>query len=92
MYFLSGKPTMYKKISNHPTTRSIYAKKLISEGLISSEQSIQINSNIELKLNEAFEAATSYKPNDADWFDGAWAGFSVATCDARRGDTSVSAG
>ena len=83
-------PTMYKKISNHPTTRSIYAKKLISEGLISSEQSIQINSNIELKLNEAFEAATNYKPNDADWFDGAWAGFSVATGDARRGDTSVS--
>jgi 2-oxoglutarate dehydrogenase E1 component len=83
-------PTMYKKISAHPTTRAIYTKKLISEGLITSDQNNQQNAAIESKLNEAFEAANNYKPNDADWFDGAWAGFSVATGDARRGDTSVS--
>jgi len=82
-------PTMYKKIRSHPTTREIYAKKLISEGLITSEQDAKSIANMELELNEAFEAAVSYKPNNADWFDGAWSGFSVATGDARRGDTSV---
>ncbi|MEE2699699.1 MAG: 2-oxoglutarate dehydrogenase E1 component [Pseudomonadota bacterium] len=83
-------PTMYKKIADHPTTCDIYAKKLVAEGLISSEEYNQVIAKVDLKLNEAFEASENYKPNTADWFDGAWAGFSVATGDARRGDTSVS--
>jgi 2-oxoglutarate dehydrogenase E1 component len=83
-------PAMYKKIRNHPTSRALYAHKLISEGTITKEQNVKIISDVELKLNKAFEASTNYKPNKADWFDGAWAGFSVANGDARRGDTSVS--
>jgi len=82
-------PTMYKKISGHPTTRDIYAKKLIAEGLITQEQAAQSIYDVKTDLDAAFEAAAGYKPNKADWFDGAWAGFSVATGDARRGDTSV---
>ena len=30
-------PLMYKKIKTHPTTLQIYGKKLVNEGLISSE-------------------------------------------------------
>jgi 2-oxoglutarate dehydrogenase E1 component len=33
-------PLMYKKIRNHKTTRKLYAEKLISEGVITAEQSI----------------------------------------------------
>ena len=83
-------PTMYTKIAEHPTTRDIYAKKLIAEGVITPEQDAQALADMKTELDEAFEAAAGYKPKDADWFDGAWAGFSVATGDARRGDTSVS--
>jgi 2-oxoglutarate dehydrogenase E1 component len=83
-------PVMYQKIAKHPTTRDIYAKKLIAEGVISKEDAAQAIADAKTELDEAFEAAATYKVNKADWFDGAWAGFSVATGDARRGDTSVS--
>ncbi|MBC8337321.1 MAG: 2-oxoglutarate dehydrogenase E1 component [Rhodospirillales bacterium] len=83
-------PTMYKKIGEHPTTRDIYAQKLIAEGTVTPEQVEQAIQDAKNELDEAFEAAAAYKPNKADWFDGAWSGFSVATGDARRGDTSVS--
>jgi 2-oxoglutarate dehydrogenase E1 component len=83
-------PSMYKKIAEHPTTRDIYAKKLIAEGAITQEYLDQAIADAKTELDEAFEAAASYKANKADWFDGAWSGFSVATGDARRGDTSVS--
>ena len=36
-------PIMYKKIKSHPTTLSIYGKKLSSEGLTSSDKVQQKN-------------------------------------------------
>ena len=83
-------PTMYTKIASHPTTREIYAKKLVAEGIMTEEQVDQALAAVKKDLDDSFEAAASYKPNKADWFDGAWAGFSVASGDTRRGDTSVS--
>ncbi len=35
-------PLMYKKIRKHKTTRKLYAEKLIAEGIISEEQSVQM--------------------------------------------------
>ncbi len=83
-------PTMYRKIADHPRTQDIYARKLVAEGVLSQEEVDQAIADNNKEMDDAFEAAGSYKPNKADWFDGAWAGFSVATGDARRGDTSVS--
>ena len=43
-------------------------------------------------LETQFEAAKNYRPNKADWLEGAWAGFEPApdlTRDDRRGDTAV---
>src|SRR5262249_53958059 len=36
-----------------------------------------------------YQAATSYRPNKADWLEGVWAGMEVASGEDRRGDTSV---
>ena len=83
-------PTMYRKIAGHPTTQDIYARKLVAEGTLTQEEVDQAIADNNKEMDDAFEAAANYKPNKADWFDGAWAGFSVATGDARRGDTSVS--
>ncbi|MEQ9122892.1 MAG: 2-oxoglutarate dehydrogenase E1 component, partial [Alphaproteobacteria bacterium] len=35
------------------------------------------------------EAAQTFKPNKADWLEGAWSGMDVASGDDRRGDTAV---
>ena len=41
------------------------------------------------ELEAQFEAAKSYRPNKADWLEGAWAGLEQAPDDDRRGDTGV---
>src|SRR5436309_15422487 len=40
-------------------------------------------------LEAQFEAAKGYRPNKADWLEGAWAGLEEASDDDRRGDTGV---
>ncbi len=83
-------PLMYKTIRQHPTTRELYGRRLVGEGLVSdNEVETQVNDWYE-RLERDFEAANSYKPNKADWLEGAWAGLSpVKGYDARRGDTAV---
>ena len=83
-------PLMYKKIATHPTTRHIYAQKLIREGLLTKEQADQMVADVNKKLDDAFDAAKSYKVNKADWLEGSWSGLTVASGDARRGNTGVS--
>ncbi|MCH7864523.1 MAG: 2-oxoglutarate dehydrogenase E1 component [Proteobacteria bacterium] len=83
-------PLMYKKIADHPTTREIYARKLIAEGSITQEDVDRAMADVKKELDEAFEAAAGYKANETDWLDGAWDGLSVASGDARRGETGVS--
>ncbi len=34
----------------------------------------QLRDEFEAQLQEEFDAAKSYKPNEADWFGGRWAG------------------
>src|SRR5437764_4567441 len=40
-------------------------------------------------LEAQFAAAENYRPNKADWLEGAWAGLETAPDDDRRGDTAV---
>ncbi|MFV2093064.1 MAG: 2-oxoglutarate dehydrogenase E1 component, partial [Hyphomicrobiales bacterium] len=80
-------PLMYKAIAKHPTTLEIYAQKLIGEGLLTAEDVAQTKADFRAYLEEEFAAASSYKPNKADWLDGAWTGLGHAGRDARRGDT-----
>jgi len=82
-------PKMYKKISTHPTTRNIYAERLIREGVMTEVEIETELHSFQAQLDEAFEAATGYKANKADWLDGKWAGMSMASGDARRGETGV---
>ena len=83
-------PSMYKKISNHLSISKIYAKKLISEGVISEKDAEKEVVNDNIFLEKEFEAGSSYKPNKADWLDGQWSGIKVAHGEDRRGETSLS--
>jgi len=82
-------PVMYKTIRNHPTTRELYAKQLVAEGVLTPAEAEQMAADFHKKLEGEFEAAATYKPNKADWLEGKWQGLSKASGDDRRGDTAV---
>ncbi len=87
-------PMMYQKIAEHPTTATIYAGKLVDEGLVSAGEVDEMKSAWRAKLEVEFEAGANYRPNKADWLDGAWSGLKSAESweDARRGNTGVDLG
>ena len=82
-------PLMYKAIKDHPSTREIYARQLVAENVITEDESKAMVDEFMKHLEEAFEATTSYKPNKADYLEGAWTGMKVASGDERRGETHV---
>ena len=83
-------PIMYRNIRSHPSTLQSYAGKLVAEGLVSEEEADKIKSDWRARLDDEFDASTSYKPNKADWLDGRWSGFKVAEDEGpRRGHTGV---
>lgn len=84
-------PVMYKRIAAHPSTLELYARRLISEGVMTEGEVDKAKADWRARLDAEFEAGTSYKPNKADWLDGKWAGFKIADQeeDARRGVTGV---
>ncbi len=81
-------PLMYKAIKSHPTTLSLYADRLIEEGLMTREDVDQQMEDFHHFLEQEFEAADSYKPNKADWLDGRWSGLETASGNERRGETA----
>jgi 2-oxoglutarate dehydrogenase E1 component len=83
-------PIMYERIKKHPTVRTVYANALISEGVVAEGEAEGMVRELWDRLEHDFEAAKAYKPNRADWLEGAWSGFDKARgYDARRGKTAV---
>ena len=82
-------PVMYRTIAQHPTTRQIYARRLIEEGVVAEADTEGMVAGFHDRLEVEFEAAKAYKPNKTDWLEGRWQGFEVASGDERRGDTAV---
>jgi 2-oxoglutarate dehydrogenase E1 component len=84
-------PLMYKKIRSHPSTLELYGKKLVGEGIVSESDVEKMKGAWRAKLDGELEAAQGYRPNNADWLDGRWAGLKAArdADDPRRGNTGV---
>jgi 2-oxoglutarate dehydrogenase E1 component len=82
-------PSMYKTIAKQATTRTIYAKRLIEENLLTQEDVDSMGDTFRERLEKDFEAAKHYKPNKADWLEGAWSGLDIARGEDRRGETAV---
>jgi 2-oxoglutarate dehydrogenase E1 component len=67
-------PLMYAAIRKHPPVSEIYGKRLIEEGVIDQAWiDAQVNQFTHL-LEGEFDAAKTYLPNKADWFEGRWTG------------------
>ncbi|MFL0356248.1 2-oxoglutarate dehydrogenase E1 component [Erythrobacter sp. GH1-10] len=79
-------PLMYDVIRKHPKVSKIYSERLIAEGVIDEGHRDQVAAEFVAHLDEEFEAAKSYKANEADWFGGRWAGLNKPVDDetARR--------
>ena len=67
-------PIMYRAIKDLPTTRAVYASRLAAEGSLDAAASQGIWDAFQAKLEAAFQAAQSYRPNKADWLEGHWSG------------------
>jgi len=84
-------PIMYRNIRTHKTTVQIYGDKLIAEGHISQEEFDKMKADWRAHLESEWEVGQHYKPNKADWLDGAWSGLRTADNEdeQRRGKTAM---
>ncbi|WP_347301874.1 2-oxoglutarate dehydrogenase E1 component [Croceibacterium sp. TMG7-5b_MA50] len=67
-------PLMYSKIRSHARISELYASRLATEGVVAAADADGMRAEFEATLAGEFEAAKSYKPNEADWFAGRWSG------------------
>jgi 2-oxoglutarate dehydrogenase E1 component len=82
-------PHMYQEIAKHPSVRKIYADKLAGEGVVTAEEVENLAKSFHDRLESDFEAASAYKPNKADWLEGAWTGLEAKRGQYIRGETAV---
>jgi len=84
-------PIMYKAIKELKTTRTLYADKLVAEGVMTPYDAKQMWDGFAGTLEDAYQAAQTYKPNKADWLEGHWSGLSTPERESEwtDGDTSV---
>ena len=83
-------PRMYAVIKDHPSTRELYTRRLIGEGVTTQAEVDAWIKDFDDFLDAEFEAGKSYKPNKADWLDGKWAGLNQPKGDVDRSKTGVS--
>ena len=82
-------PLMYAKIKDHPSTRELYSRQLVAEGVASQADVDNWLAEFEAFLDAEFEAGKNYKANKADWLDGKWQGLGVANGEAPKVDSGV---
>ncbi|MDX8500411.1 2-oxoglutarate dehydrogenase E1 component [Mesorhizobium sp. VK4C] len=84
-------PIMYRSIRSHKTVVQVYADRLIAEGHITQAEVDKMRADWRTHLEQEWEVGQSYKPNKADWLDGAWSGLRTADNqdEQRRGKTAV---
>ena len=83
-------PVMYREIADHPSVAAVYGDRLVAEGLMTRDEVERVGRDCRQRLEDAFEAAKSYKPNKADWLEGEWAEITPApSLEERRGETGV---
>ncbi len=79
-------PLMYGVIGKHAKVSVHYENRLIEEGVVEPGHREQVAAEFVALLDEEWDAAKSYAPNEADWFGGRWAGLNKPADDesARR--------
>jgi 2-oxoglutarate dehydrogenase E1 component len=81
-------PIMYKKIKSHPSTLSLYGKKLSQEGLTTEADLQKEKINFKNFLEKEFTSSKNYK-SELKWFDGAWSRFKPGLGKDKKGASGV---
>src|SRR5262249_26605128 len=68
-------PIMYRTIDSRKTTRTLYAERLVGEGVVSAAEALTMWNDFQAAMDAANQAAQGFKPNKADWLEGHWTGF-----------------
>jgi 2-oxoglutarate dehydrogenase E1 component len=71
-------PIMYRQIRGQQTVRTLYADRLVAEGVLSAADAKSMWDGFAQTLEDAYRAAQSYRPNKADWLEGHWSGLKQA--------------
>ncbi len=82
-------PMMYKAIGLQTTTRRIYADRLAAEDMVSAADAQEMVDDFSRTLEDAYQAAQSYKVNKADWLEGHWSGLKQADQEVERQEDST---
>ena len=82
-------PAMYRAVGERPTTRRLYTERLVAEGVLSARDADGMMVAFRGRLEAALEESRRYRPNKADWLEGAWSDIEAAPRDPRPGDTAV---
>jgi 2-oxoglutarate dehydrogenase E1 component len=82
-------PIMYRAIGKQKTTRTLYAERLAGEGVVAADESKAMWDDFARSMDEANQAAQTYKPNKADWLEGHWAGFHPSEPEFERQEAST---
>jgi 2-oxoglutarate dehydrogenase E1 component len=84
-------PIMYRKIAQHPSTKELYAKRLVDQNVIATDEASAMEEAFRARLETEFEAAANYKVNKADWLQGKWEGLKtlIGEEEQREEDTAV---
>ncbi len=82
-------PIMYQAIRNLKTTRTLYAERLVAEGVLTADEAKAMSDDFHAELEAAYKAAQAYKPNKADWLEGHWAGLSTPGHEAEWADNDT---
>jgi 2-oxoglutarate dehydrogenase E1 component len=86
-------PLMYSKIRSHESILDLYSKRLIGEGLVSSDEIEKMKADWRAHLEGEYETGQDFRPNKTDWLDGQWKEMKRADADGpRRGETGVEIG
>jgi len=79
-------PIMYRAIEAQKTTRTLYAERLVQDGVLSPDDAKAMWDDFQAAMDQAAKAAQSYRPNKADWLEGHWSGFKQADEEEERAE------
>ncbi len=83
-------PVMYNAIHEHPTPRDVYARKLISEGVVTQAEYDTMKKEFHGFMETQMASSMNYKPAKADWLEGKWEGLEQPSAGVKKPvDTGV---